>query len=267
MDFVNSRSTDTPSEPITLVSVTIHRQNLIRILFITLIFIEIGSVLLDYWFSYHRGMSYTPVRRFFDITREDSLQNWFASTQALVVGLILWVIAYAHKVSADIKENKKVMLWMVLAIFFTYIGIDDAIKIHEGMGSLFRLTTENWVNVSSYFPSYAWQVVFAPIFVPMGVFILWFMSRELRAGFWLVLVALSCWSVAVGLDFLEGLEKSPYGPIAEFLSMQSNAIDHYFMSLEEFLEMLGTSCFLIVFLYKLLHDFPQWKISAIDNTH
>ena len=60
--------------------------------FIVLVTCQVLLVVLDAAISYGRLISNRAIGRLFNITREDSIPNWFASMQFLLIALVLWVI-------------------------------------------------------------------------------------------------------------------------------------------------------------------------------
>ncbi len=70
------------------------------------------------------------------------------------------------------------------------------------------------------------------------------------------------------LDFVEGLYNEPYEEmgIAGFFSTTNSRIRHMSKALEEFLEMLGTTIFLTVFLKNLFRLARKWTINILDVT-
>lgn len=203
-----------------------------------------------------------------NITREDSLGTWFSSTQTLFVGIILMLIAYAvYKLK---YKKSTVWGWAILAFFFTYMGIDDAIVFHERVGSAMKREFVSYFQSSQYtsggggwFPSYSWQLFFGPFFTAMGIFILVFLWKQLKHErlFHYVFFALGCYVIAVAMDFVEGLKHHPYYILADFLSCREATVFHLSKLIEELFEMFGTTLFLIAFLNKLMRLSSQWIIN------
>ena len=104
------------------------------------------------------------------------------------------------------------------------------------------------------FPSYPWQLVVGPFFAAMGVYIVIFLFRELPTPRLkeLVALAIGLFIIAIAMDFVEGMEDEPLDRLADTLSVDAGRLVHFSKSVEEFLEMLGTSMFLFVFLKKLV---------------
>ncbi len=237
--------------------------------------VELFIVFLDVFVSYFEWSSVSSIRRMVNITREDSLSNWFSSLQVITVGFVLWIIAFAVRKQAEGNHFKRrFYCWSVIGAFFIYMGIDDAIKFHERMGTAFKVTffesnekpgTGIVGFIYEIFPSYTWQLVFGPFFVSMGIFILWFLWKELsskKLWYWF-LAGISLYAIAVGLDFVEGLDGELYEEIgiASFFSTNNYCIRHMSKTLEEFLEMFGTTIILTVFLRNLFRQSREWKIN------
>lgn len=133
---------------------------------------------------------------------------------------------------------------------------DDSSASNEGvLGALY-----------DFFPSYTWQMVFGPFFMAIGIFIIWFLWKSLeprRLWNWF-LVGISLYAVAIGLDFVEGLDSYPYEGIAAFFGTEEYRIEHLSKTLEEFLEMLGTTTFLIIFLKNLFNISREWKFDVSE---
>jgi hypothetical protein len=75
---------------------------------------------------------------------------------------------------------------------------------------------------------------------------------------------MSLYAVAIGLDYVEGLDSDQYEGIAAFFSTEEYRIEHLSKTLEEFLEMLGTTIFLIVFLKNIFGLSREWKIDISE---
>ena len=107
------------------------------------------------------------------------------------------------------------------------------------------------------FPSYAWQILFVPLFGLFGLLLLVFVWYELRDRTGLLLV------VAVGLDFLEGLDADhPWNvyswitsrvdladfTAARFRHSPYSTLKHFSRALKESLEMLAMTFLWVAFL-------------------
>ncbi len=248
---------------------------IVRRIFWCFLGFELLIVFLDVFVNHYEWSSVGSIRRMVNITREDSLSNWFSSLQAIIVGFVLWLIAFAvRKQMQDNHYKRKFYCWAGIGSFFIYMGIDDAIKFHERVGTAFRVLlfeseerSGTGILDSAYnaFPSYTWQMVFGPFFMAMGIFILWFLWKELsskKLWYWF-LAGISLYAIAVGLDFVEGIDSELYEEmgIAGFFSTDDYRIRHMSKTLEEFLEMFGTTIFLTVLLKNLFRLSREWKIN------
>jgi len=215
---------------------------------------ELFICLCDATLNHLRWIPYRPLRKVFNITREDSISNWFSSTQSLFVGIVLLIIFLLER--RDKVDKSSSRGWAILAAFFGYIAIDDASKFHERMGSSFKLMVQDspfGISLFEFFPSYSWQIVFGPFFLVMGCYIAYFLWKQLKlpAERWTVFAALSCFVFAVFLDFLEG---------ADIPSLSAHRIRHFMKLIEEFFEMLGNTLFLITFLKVLMQRHPRLSL-------
>ncbi len=212
--------------------------------------------LADLCLNYFKWLPSRALRRAVNITREDSIGNWFSSVQALVVGIVLLMLFLDARAADDGRRRAG---WGILAAFFAFMAIDDATKLHERIGTASRSWFgqgegggESFVDA---FPTYAWHLVVAPFFVAMGIYMLWFLWRELDAYHRpLVLAAFSCLAVAVGLDFLEGMDLP---------GLTSYDARHTMKLVEELLEMLGITFFLVTFLRVLLARVSAVRIDIV----
>ncbi len=218
-------------------AVQVSRRRFIKRLFYFCLSMEVFIVLADIFLNHLKWLPFRPLRRVFNITREDALGNWFSSTQTLVIGISLWIIF-----AMDRREKKK-WGWAVLAVFFTFMAIDDATKLHERAGSSFKTlaTSLAWVQVLvEQYPSYTWQIIFGPFFTAMGLYLMCFLWKELPTTpyrSWLG-SALACLVLAVCLDMIEGMDLP---------SLSSYPARHVLKLVEEGLEMFGNTLFLLIF--------------------
>ena len=105
-------------------------------IFIIFLGIEFTFLFLDIVINYNHFFDYRPVRKLFNIAREDSLSSWFMSAQTLLVALVLWFTYFIQKKKGEKKFQNG---WLILASFFTYMAADDGASIHERLGSTLKL--------------------------------------------------------------------------------------------------------------------------------
>lgn len=224
-------------------------------------------VLLDYHVNYGRLTDVGAIRRLTNIAREDGLASWFGVTQTLLAALTAWVLWLLVR-AADAPRWRRVG-WLAVSVLLTYMAVDDGAQLHERFGTLWSVVRETrGLTAFSWFPSYDWQVLFLPVFGAFGIVLLVFLRYELtsRSAYAMVLVAIGCLVVAVGLDFFEGLDdEHPWNlyswvvarvDLAEFTELRFQrspyqTMDHFARSAEESLEMLAMTLLWVTFLRHL----------------
>ena len=94
----------------------------VRRIFWCFLGIELLIVFLDVFVNHYEWSSIASIRRMVNITREDSLSNWFSSIQAIIVGSVIWLIAFAVRNRMhDNHYKRKFYCWACIGIFsFTW---------------------------------------------------------------------------------------------------------------------------------------------------
>jgi hypothetical protein len=226
------------------------------LIFTACVAIEVTLVLLDLTVNWLKWSDTGAIRRLFNITREDGLASFFGIMQTAAVAVTLWLtwfLVRQHK-SSSVSLNSAG--WLMLAIFLTYIAIDDGAMVHERIGTAFSRA-----NAHLSLPTYGWQFVMGPLFAVMGIAMIGFLWRQGSAAVrrdWLI-AAFSCMAIAVGLDYIEGMEDG-YRLLIDQTGWRTKTIAHFSKSIEEFLEMLGMSILLILFLRHLTYLASQVEI-------
>lgn len=216
---------------------------------------EVLLVILDAVVNVGQAIDVGAVRRLFNTAREDGLASWFGITQTFVVAVLAWLV-YAVARTRGWRRGRRTG-WLLLALLFTWMAIDDGAEVHERLGTTLEvLTTRSPAAggsalgaVVDAFPSYAWQILFVPLFAAAGLAAFGFLWREMPrpADRVRVIAALGCFAAAVVLDYFEGIDGAYLG-IANALEMPLPIVVHYSRSLEETIEMLGMTLFLVTFL-------------------
>ncbi len=250
----------------------IPEKKALFVLFAFVLVIEVFLVLLDIFVNYGKFTDIGAIRRLSNIAREDGVATWFASTQTFFAGLTALLIYMVSR-----KAGKPIFGWLIIALFFMYMAIDDAAQIHERVGTAFEVIAKRegeglLASILNVSPSYPWQLIFVPVFGSIGLYMTYFLWRELNVSGSriLVIAALACMAVAVGLDFIEGLDKQHpwniYTMLKEFYAVESYTVWHFAKVAEEFLEMLSISLFWLVYAKHLLHLLKQQGV-RVDIVH
>ncbi|GAV21257.1 hypothetical protein MMIC_P2239 [Mariprofundus micogutta] len=239
---------------------SVDTDRLSRQLLVFLICAELFFVVFDIIVNYAEFIEYNSIQRLSNIAREDGLAAWFMTSQTLLAALVLWFLYWLSR-NLDGAAAFHRRGWMILALFFTYMSADDGALIHERVGTMIEDMLEKseqsgeagalaqWLDM---FPSYEWQFLL-PFFIAIGLYVLYFLWKVLGVGrpLLMVLAAFSCFGVAVILDFIEGIPADHslniYSWLKQAYMLEDYTVDHFAKSLEEFLEMLGISLFLTVF--------------------
>ena len=254
--FGTSRPNSEVAPPLA-VSLSVTPLRVSRLILVGCLLAEVSFVLLDYHVNYGRLVDVGAIRRLTNIAREDGFASWFGTTQTLLVSLTAWGIFLL--VRAGQAPSWRRFGWAGLAAVFAYMAVDDGAQLHERFGSLASALSEGAESsVLSVFPSYAWQVLFVPLFGLFGVALvvfLWYELRE-RAAFVMVCAALVGLVAAVGLDFVEGLDEDhPWNlytlvagsadladwTAARFGRAPYETLEHFSRALEEFLELFANT--------------------------
>ena len=227
---------------------TVDTGRFLWMVFLSRFIIELSLVYLDLTINWLRWSEYGPIRRLFNTTREDGLASWFAVTQTVFVALTAWVLWAINR--KQVLSYPRQIGWFIVALFFTYMAIDDGAVVHERLGSAFKASEGGQVN----FMSYPWQLLLAPVFAAMGLFLVVFLRREMPRSSDRVRImgAITCFAVAMYMDFIEGMDGG-YDRLIEIFDWSDETIRHFAKSIEEFIEMLGMTLFLITFLGQIAH--------------
>lgn len=229
-------------------------------IFVFCLIVELSLVALDAFINYGDLIDVgRPIRRLFNITREDGLATWFMVIQTFVTGSVLWLIAVVMYCRGE--NPVSVFSWGILSGFFIYLSADDGAMIHERLGSTFKEVfrgSEHSANggllnqAQGLYPSYDWQLVVLPLLASVGLFMIYFMVRKFRdrKSRVTLLAAAGVMAMAVSLDFIEGLDSdhplNPYGWIRSTFALSEYTVSHFAKSLEEFLEMFGITLLLVL---------------------
>jgi hypothetical protein len=239
---------------------TVDTDRLIRAIFIGSIVIIVFLIIADYVFNYVDVLDEQSFRRIWNIAREQSIPTWFSSIQAQLLGVTVMAIAW---IQAGEISRVKTIIWLLIGLFFLWIGIDDFAEIHEKLGGVLERLAAKGENsavteIMLQNPSFSWHTFIAPFFALCGLGILlflWLSFWRLRLVHFLIL-GFGCWAVAQGLDFIEGLDDVDifYDEIQQMLSIRRKyGVTHLFKVIEEVLEMLGTTLLWVGFLHYLAH--------------
>ncbi|MCB9682554.1 MAG: hypothetical protein H6733_13900 [Alphaproteobacteria bacterium] len=238
--------------------------------------LELALLLMDATLNYAGWIPSSALRRVFNATREDGLASWVGVTQTVLVSLVLF--AHAGLSRHEDAPRARTLGWTILAAFFLYLAADDGTMFHERVGTFVDDLGAGATQVTG-FPSYAWQLVFLPFFGGMGLFILYFVAREIDdlRGRLMVVGSMGLMALSVVMDFFEGLAPDhalnlyawlgSFDLVATLGREIGNESGHAFVlhfskATEECVEMAAMSLMLYVFLRHLMRRFPDLALHA-----
>jgi hypothetical protein len=182
-----------------------------------------------------------------NVDAEKSFGTWFSVVQNFIVAIAALIISLHHKFISRIKGQ--FIGWLIIALFFAYISLDEHLMLHENIGSAAPVFFHWLFGKKITLPTYGWHFVFWPIFGAFGFFFLIFLYKELKNknSRVILIISLVLWGMAVILDAWDGT-RNPYDWLVEMTGFKEFTIRHSFMLIEELFEMLGSTLFLYLFL-------------------
>lgn len=195
-------------------------------------------VFLDYGVNYSEWTEIGTIRRLFNMTREDALGSWFGVTVTTLAAASAWLVVVLARHGG--LPRSRTVGWAVVALFLTWMAVDDGAAIHERIGTAIDDIREVRAEADpaagpgflERFPSYTWQLLL-PFFAGLGLFTVGFLWRESRDGRLraMVVTAMGLFVFAVGLDFFEGLEPdhpwNPYAAVASRWDFEDYTESHF----------------------------------------
>lgn len=168
--------------------------------------------------------------RYTDVDREANLPAWFQSGLIVVIAILLWSIA----ADSAARENRWTVHWRLLAIAMVYLSIDELTEIHEQtIAPLQRLFGLDG------FLYFAWIALAVPLLGVFGLFFLSFLRALPRPTARGIIVAFALYvGGAVAVEMVGG---KLYSTIGRETMRYASVV-----SVEEALEMLGMTIFLVV---------------------
>jgi hypothetical protein len=246
-----------PSGPPGAHAVDVHR--LAGRVFFWAVVSEALLVVGDYVFEHHRWIDDLSVRRLFNLAREETIPSWFSSTQAFLVGLTAFAVAWVVGRRGAGRWTR--IGWVLIGLFFVFTSMDDASKFHEKVGSALEraLEARRTSGSAGLLDTYPWHLFVLPLYVAGGLLVFLVAWRHLRAHglFGYVLAGLLLLATAVAFDWIEGLEDER-GETGRVLNAMADAhgvargtFSHFWKVAEEAIEMLGTTVCWYAFLRAL----------------
>ena len=205
-----------------------------------LVLAHAAGQLMKYWGGYPTVYGLVPL---FDLNAEQSVPTFFAAAQLLLAALLLAVIAVVKKRSAAPYAAH----WMVLALTFLYMAIDEAAGIHEWLAYPVQDLLGHRASGVLYF---AWVV---PGIIVTAGFAVWFLRFYLHLPLATripVLLAASLFiGGALGVELVEGRHADLHGADNLTFSM--------IVMVEEACELAGITLFIDALLNYIAATFGE----------
>ncbi len=239
--------------------------NFDRIIYTVVIFClasEVVIVVLDILMNLAEFWYLEKFKKLSNVALEKSFGTWFSVVQNFIVAITALIISLHHKYISDHKG--RFAGWILIAIFFAYISLDDHLVLHERISGTFGpMIFNSLFSRPVTMPTYEWLFLLGPFFGAFGVFLFVFLYRQLKQKKYrlTLITGLLLWVAAVILDAWDGTS-DPYDWFLKITGFKGIYIMHFFMLIEEMLEMLGSTLFLYLF---LSHIKTQNLQSSIDK--
>ena len=210
-----------------------------RILSLLFVVLLVCNVIAFHIKQRNAGISIQSICKFFDFNEEFNLPSLYSSAILLISALLLRIIYNT------IKSGK--LAWLILSFTFLFLSLDELLSLHERIIPF----TRNLLNLSGYF-YFAWVVPYSIITAIIGFLYIPFLMRLpkkvrylfITSGFIFVLGA-------VGIEAISARQFETFG---------GNTFEYFFYyTLEECLEIIGISLFIVSLLYYLA------KHSSVTN--
>ncbi|SHM62806.1 hypothetical protein SAMN04488057_102385 [Cyclobacterium lianum] len=210
---------------------------ILGIIILVLLILNLVSVWMQHSMVEKRAL-YEFFIRLFDFNQEGNIPAFFSSLLLLVAAIFLYLVYRIER-----KQKQNAIGWLGLSIVFVFLTLDEATQIHEFLIGYSR----ELFDVSGYL-YYAWIIPYSAALLLLGIIYIPFFRHLNRRMLLFMLVSGAIFlSGAIGMEMLGGNQMDSEGFGLLYMS---------YYTLEETLEMIGTS----VFIYALI-----WYISTIKR--
>jgi hypothetical protein len=210
-------------------------------LFVLFLFLaNIISIMFKLYLGHGRVYGFIPL---FDLDKEANIPTFFSALVLIFCAFLLWMIAKHHKTAGS-----PYVLWMGLAVIFTFLSVDEISALHERLIGPIREA----LNTSGLF-YYAWIIPYGfalIVFVAIYFRFLIRLPRQIRNLF--ILSGAIFVTGAIGFEMLGGWHAESNG--------MDNTLYCLFYTCEETLEMMGSVTFIYALLSYIKNQFNSFTI-------
>jgi hypothetical protein len=160
----------------------------------------------------------------FNLNAENNVPAWFSSAILLTVAIYAYLIAQQE--TAHTRKHRK--LWLLLAVLFVLLSMDETIALHEMAGGILERHTGQLTGVLRF----AWVipgVIFCAVVGGLFIRFVWDLPAGIRGQ--VVAAGLIYVSGALGMEMVDGAIYARFGHSALYVALTI---------LEETFEMCGT---------------------------
>jgi hypothetical protein len=183
---------------------------------------------------------------YFDLSEEGNVPTFFSSVLLLTAAIMCLLIYKARHSLAG--SNYMTNCWLVLAIVFAFLSVDEAARIHEQFSKEIKVGRDEAVG----YLHHSWIIPYALFACASGLYFLNFIRRlPLRTSILFVLAGIAYVAAAVGFEPFEGHFRIVYG--------KNSVYDKLLCNIEESLEM-GS---IILFIYALSEYMVRQKLTLL----
>lgn len=212
--------------------IPIQPRKLTRLLFGIVAFLLLAGFLSSIVIQISSNPTTRSIAARFNLDQESAVPTYFSALILLLSASLLWIIATDKRRT----KNEFALQWLILAVGFLYLSLDEAITIHELLVEL----VDEWIRTGGIF-FFTWVVVAIPLVLFLAVFFSGFLFHLPANTRNLFLLAGSLYLAgAIGFELIGGWFADQQGVHQPIFYVLAN--------IEEILEMIGV----VVFIHGLL---------------
>lgn len=229
----------------TLQKISIDPIRLSRILVLIMLVLLLINVALELTVIFTGHKSIFGLVKLFDFDEESSIPTLYNTILLLFASLILFLI---YRIEKE-QNTRNRLFWIILAIGFLFMGIDESVSIHElSIGPIQRLLGSKDLGMF-YF---AWVIPAIGLIVILTPFLIKFVTRlPKKTRLFFIIAAFLYLSGSIGIELIGGRHTELYG--------QEDIKYYIIVTIEEILELSG----LIIFNFGLL-DYIRNNFKALE---
>ncbi len=117
---------------------------------------------LDILYNLGQSWYFEKFQRVCNVDAEKSFGTWFSVVQNFVVAITALTLSMHYKFISDRKGE--FFGWLLVALFFAYISLDEHLMLHENMGSTLPVFYMWIYGETITLPTYGWHFLYCTHF-------------------------------------------------------------------------------------------------------